>query len=381
MTMKKSWILPFNIFWIIVMWAGCIEPYTPPEIEDDPDLLVVDGFLDGTKKECIVSISRTQKLGSSDPPRIEYGALVSLQEKGGSTVFLVDNLNGTYSQSNLSVSAQKEYKINVTTADGKEYTSEYVVLKPSPPIDSVTWEANDQGVQIQATTHDDSKGSRYYQWKFTETWEYSAAYYSNMIFENGSVSMRSDDIYTCWQENTSTNIIIGSTDKLTEDVIYKYPITLLPKGSEKYLTRYSILVQQRVLSKEAYNYWSELQRNTENLGTLFDPQPSQITGNIVSTQNAADAVLGYFTASFTSEKRIFIRYAELPPGFPYNRQFPGCKMDTVLLENLPDFGSTGKLLTVPITIGGVIIIGYGNSTVDCVDCRSKGGTNVEPDFW
>jgi hypothetical protein len=350
MTMLKQ----FKYLWVILVMVGCIEPYTPPEIENNPNILVVDGFLDGTKRECLVSLTRTQSLGSTEPPMVEIGATVSLQEKDGNTFVLIEQLNGKYSITNLPVGAQKEYKINVKTIDGKEYTSDYVVLKPSPPIDSVTWEATDQGVQIHTTTHDPSNIARYYQWKFIETWQYTAAYYSNQIFQNGNVAMRDDDIYNCWQQESSTNILIGSTDKFTQDVIYKYPITLLPKETEKYQIRYSILVQQRVLSKEAYNYWSELQKNTENLGTLFDPQPSQILGNI---------------------------YEELPKGYPFNREFPGCKLDTVLLADLPNFGKTGNLLTTTITIGGIIVIGYGNSTVDCVDCRSKGGTNVPPDFW
>ncbi len=377
MTMLKQ----FKYILVILVMVSCIEPYTPPEIENNPNILVVDGFLDGTKRECLVSLTRTQSLGSTEAPNVEIGATVSLQEKDGNTFVLIDQLNGKYSITNLPVGVQKEYKINVKTKDGKEYTSDYVVLKSSPPIDSVTWEATDQGVQIHTTTHDPSNNARYYQWKFIETWQYTAAYYSNLIFQNGDVLQRDDDIYNCWQQESSTNILIGSTDKFTEDVIYKFPITLLPKETEKYQIRYSILVQQRVLSKEAYNYWSELQKNTENLGTLFDPQPSQILGNIYDVQNSSNPVLGYFTASYTSEKRIFLTYAELPKGYPFNREFPGCKLDTVLLADVPNFGRTGNLLTTTITIGGIIVIGYGNSTVDCVDCRSKGGTNVPPDFW
>lgn len=381
MTMKNTLLKHFKNIWVIAILASCIEPYAPPEIENNPNILVVDGFLDGTKRECIVSLARTQQLGSNEQPNVEIGAIVTLEEKGGNKIVLADNFNGKYTLSDIPVSVQKEYKINVKTTDGIEYTSDYVVLKASPPIDSVTWEATEQGIQVHATTHDPSNNARYYQWTFVETWQYTAAYYSNMILEGGSVNLRSDDIYTCWQEKSSTNIIIGSSDKLTQDVIYKNPITLLPINTDKYLLRYSILVQQRILSKEGYNFWSELQKNTENLGTLFDPQPSQILGNIRNVQNSADPVLGYFSASYTSEKRIFIRYADLPSGFPFIRIFPGCKEDTVLLADLPEFGRTNKLLTQAVTVGGIILIGYRNSTVDCVDCRTKGGTNVQPDFW
>lgn len=381
MTMKNTFLKQFKNIWVIAILIACTEPYTPPEIENNPNILVVDGFLNGTKKECVVSLSRTQKLGSNEQPLAEIGAVVSLEEKGGSTVVLVDHQNGTYSIANIPVSVQKEYKIHVKTKDGMGYASDYVVMKASPPIDSVTWEATDQGIQIQATTHDPSNNARYYQWTFVETWQYTSAFYSNMKFQNGSAVLRDDDVYTCWQEDTSSNIIVGSSDKLTQDVIYKNPITLVSKTTDKYQIRYSILVQQRVLSKEAYNFWSELQKNTENLGTLFDPQPSQILGNIYDIQNAKNPVLGYFTASYTSEKRIFIKNADLPGGYIPIKTFAGCRQDTVLLADLPKFGNSGNLLTQPIVVGGIILIGYGNSSVDCVDCRAKGGTNVQPDFW
>ncbi|MBL7856661.1 MAG: DUF4249 domain-containing protein [Cyclobacteriaceae bacterium] len=367
--------------WLFLLLSGCIEPYSPPELENNPDILVVDGFLDGTKGSCTVRLTRTQRLGSTEPPPIETSAIVQLEEKDGSTLTLINQFNGNYSISNLVVSPLKVYRILVRTQDGEEYASDYTALKNSPPIDSLTWSATNQGIQVEATTHDPDNASRYYLWSFVETWQYTSAYYSNMEFQNGTVSLRSEDIYDCWQEQSSTSIIIGSSDKLSQDVIYKQPITVLPTNTDKYQIRYSILVQQRVLTKEAYNFWLELQKNTENLGSLFDPQPSQVLGNIHYVNRPLEPVLGYFSAGFTSEKRLFIRYADLPPGFPFIRDFPGCKEDTILLEDLPTFGSTGKLLTTPVTIGGIILIGYGYSTVDCVDCRSKGGTNVQPDFW
>ena len=371
----------FKNAWLFLLLTGCIEPYSPPELETNPNVLVVDGFLDGTKGMCVVSISRTQKLGSTEQPSVEINAQVTLEEKDGSSVALTDQFNGQYSIGGLTVSSSKEYRIRIRTNDGEEYISDYTELKNTPAIDSVTWEAAEDGVQIHATTHDPTNNSRYYQWTFVETWQYTSAYYSNMVFDNGAVLLRTDDIYNCWQQASSTSIIIGSSAKLSEDVVYKQLVTVLPKTTDKYQIRYSILVQQRVLTKDAYNFWQEMQKNTENLGSLFDPQPSQVLGNMHHVSRLDEPVLGYFSAGFTSEKRIFIRYADLPPGFPFIREFPGCKEDTVLLEDLPAFGSTGNLLTTSVTIGGIILIGYGNSTVDCVDCRSKGGTNVQPDFW
>jgi len=376
--MKNIIPMKFKHIWMIGILIGCIEPYTPPKTENNPDILVVDGFLDATKKECIVSLSKTKKLGSIEPLSTEIGAIVSLVEKGGNTVVLTDNRNGTYSLSNIPVTLKKEYQINVKTSDQNEYSSDFVELKASPDIDSITWDATLDGISIYATTHDPTNNSKYYKWNFIETWHYISPFFSSVLFQNGTVVRREDDIYNCWQEQKSTSILIGSSNNLAEDIIYKNPINFIPKSSNKYYVRYSILVQQQVLSKEAFNYWNELLKNTENLGTLFDPQPSQVLGNIHNNQNLNDPVLGYFSASFTSEKRIFIRYNEVAYLFPFISINRDCTEDTVLLADLPRFGTTGQLLTNPV---GITLIGYGYSNVGCVDCRTKGGTNIKPKYW
>jgi hypothetical protein len=49
-------------------------------------------------------------------------------------------------------------------------------------------------------------------------------------------------------------------------------------GDERISSRYSTLVRQFAISPNTYNYWQNL-KNTEQLGTLFDAQPSQLVGN------------------------------------------------------------------------------------------------------
>ncbi|MEJ7664694.1 MAG: DUF4249 family protein [Hymenobacter sp.] len=52
-----------------------------------------------------------------------------------------------------------------------------------------------------------------------------------------------------------------------------------PPSSKLYYL-YSILVRQYALTPEEFAYWDKLRKNTENLGTLFDPLPSQLSGNV-----------------------------------------------------------------------------------------------------
>ena len=86
--------------------------------------------------------------------------------------------DGIYTSSNLGLALNTEYRLKITTANGKEYLSDYMVAKKTPPIDSLEFRQEEKGVQIYVNTHDDSNNTRYYRWDFDETWEIWSYYYS-----------------------------------------------------------------------------------------------------------------------------------------------------------------------------------------------------------
>src|SRR5258708_4020643 len=368
-----------SIFFLLLLISSCRDPYQPPVIAGQSNLLVVDGFLDGGDSSCMVVLSRSQNLSDSEEPLMEKNANVQLEDDAGNRYSLLEISGGNYSLSNLNVDLQKRYRLSIKTESGNSYLSDYVEIKRTPPIDSVTWKATNQGIQFYVSTHDDEKKSIYYQFRYVETWEHTSAFQSVFKYQSGAAVLRTEDIYHCWTTMPSTKISIATSAKLNDDIISQYPLTLIPKYSEKYLIRYSILVKQNVLTNEAYNYWQQLQKNTEKLGTLFDPQPSQIVSNIQNVNNSAEPVLGYFSAGMSTEKRIFVEFRELPDGFGFLDDH-GCKLDTILLADLSTHGGFGELACT-VTLGRIILIVYSPSTSECVDCRDSGGLNMKPGFW
>jgi hypothetical protein len=151
----------------------------------------------------------------------------------------------------------------------------------------------------------------------------------------------------------------------------------IPVRSQKITVKYSIKVQQRALTLEAYEFWTQLKKSTESLGGLFDPLPSQVLGNLHSADNSSEPVLGYFSGGQVDSKRIFIpardipRELRLPP-------IQLCPIDSIPIDqirNYPDMlliGSYG----MPITEGYVTSSGR-----NCMDCRDDGGALTKPDFW
>ncbi len=366
-----------TLLFFLLLLDSCREPYQPPVILAQSNLLVVDGFLDGADGSCTVTLSRSQNVPDTNDPTMEKNATVQLVDSEGNVYPLIEANDGNYSVSNVNIDTQIKYQLTIKTEGGKSYQSEFVEMKSTPPIDTVKWQATDQGIQFYVSTHDDAKKSIYYQYRFVETWEYVSAFRSNLTFENGQAEILFDDTYHCWATAPSSAISIATSVKLSEDVISNFPFYLLSKPSEKYLIRYSILVKQNVLTSEAYNYWQQLQKNTEKIGTLFDPQPSQVLSNVQNIADKNEPVLGYFDAGITTQKRIFVDFSELPQGW-FFRDTP-CQIDTILIANLRNFEAGYNLISE--VFKGTTPYAYTYSTTYCTDCRTAGGTTTKPDFW
>jgi hypothetical protein len=160
--------------------------------------------------------------------------------------------------------------------------------------------------------------------------------------------------------------------------------------SEKIHLRYSILVKQYALTSDAFNYFTLLKKNTEQLGSIFDAQPSSLTGNIHCISDPAELAIGYVTAGQISQKRIFIDASSLPaytPSTPYGQ----CTLDTLLYfrklgGQYPIIQQEVKLLLYtgvkdPIDkVGDYPSGGFTGAFPICVDCTLR-GTNKKPAFW
>lgn len=362
--------------------TGCVEPYTPPVIESDTNFLVVDAFLNSSDGTATVKLSRAVSLSSTDTPPAEKNATIFVEDDKGNRTTLQGDQAGNYTGSGIPIDMNSQYRLRIRTFDTKEYLSDYIELKESPPIDELKFVPGDNSISIVVSTHDDTGNSRYYQWSYEETWEYTAVYVSGLIYVDGEVLTRPYDeyIHRCWRTTSSKHIIINSSEKLQEDLISEFPVVNISKGSQKLFIRYSMMLRQRVLTREAYDYWEELQKTTESLGGLFDPQPGKVTGNIHSVNDAAEPVLGYFSGGSVQEKRFFIGFRDLPDNLKAYQTVGSCTQDTVLMADLPEYSSDFNELTGTATEGPVTI-GYIYTSKSCADCRTQGGTTTQPEFW
>ncbi|HVZ56715.1 MAG TPA: DUF4249 domain-containing protein [Chitinophagaceae bacterium] len=371
----------------LATWPACKQPYLPPVTKAKGNFLVVDGFINGGTDSTVFLLSRTRNLSDSILLQPELRATVYVESAGGLTYQLSDFGNGRYAIPRLTLQPGETYRLHILTAGGEEYTSGYVPVKAAPPIDSLSWRADSLGVTVSVNTHDPANSSRYYRWQYDETWEYRSSYQSffDWDWQNQQLVLRdsSNQVYSCWRSQASTDILLGSSAKLSQDVIRGYRLTSVPRGSEKLSYIYSLHVRQYALTQEAFSYWDNLRKNTEQRGSLYDPQPSQVPSNLHNLRDSTEPVFGFVSACITSEARLFIdNHNGLVPHWgyvPYYADY-GCDNRTIPPDSINYFipGTYPPQYTLVGTPTGP---GYIITPARCADCRLHGGTNQKPDYW
>lgn len=382
--MAKLNSIKFLLVYILFVVA-CKKPFVSPANNKQHNYLVIEGVINmGNNAVTTILLSRTTQLSDSIQFKAETSARVSIiAEQGGATYTLSAAAPGEYKSNALNLQLTNRYRLNIQTTDGMEYLSEFVTGKITPSIDSIGWgQRNDstKNVDIHVSSTDPLNNTKYYRWDFTETWQYRAPYITNYGVQNGLIFLRdsSNQIYNCWKTANSTQIATASSIALSKDVISRARIHTILKDNERLGIRYTINVRQYALSAEAFTYWQILQRNTQQLGTVFDPQPSQLKGNYFNKTNPAEIVIGFLSASSITERRLFIDNKELrewnhiPNNITCNTVSTYQNPIDYRIYNYPD-STYGPYYFVT---GGIVLLKY-----DCLDCTRKGGTNIKPAFW
>jgi Domain of unknown function (DUF4249) len=365
----------------VLLLTACKENYEPPVVKTNLNLLVVDGFLNNSSDTTTIRLSRTRKLADGIANSAETNSQIMIEDAAGTVLYYFQEINnGNYIVPGMNLDINKKYKLRINTTDGKQYASDEIEVKPTPLIDSISWQRQNNGVMIFVNTHDAQNNTKYYRWEYTDTWEYHSAFYSFYKYENNTVVPRDqyDDVYHCWTTKNSTELLLGSSAKLSQDVIHMLPIRFISVNSIELSVKYSTLVKQYAITKEGYEYFQNLKKITEQLGSIFDAQPSQLTGNIHAVGDMAEPVLGFVTASSLNTKRIFIDHFDV---LPWDYQAHCEEKIIVPLDSLKEFFGNGVYIPITQYSPGGLLKGYYGGTSNCVDCTLEGGINKKPDFW
>jgi len=361
----------------------CKKPFLPPAIRTGNNYLVVDGIINtGTDGVTVINLNRTRNLGDTLVTGIpELRATVDIVSSSGTAYALHDTAgNGIYASAPLSLDITQSYRIAITTSDGRKYQSDLVPCKTTPAIDSFYWE-QPHDLTFYLDTHDPSNTTNYYRWDYTETWQHNSNLQTVWYVKDHTILPTDSTTQTseCWTDLHSSTILLASSATLGQDRIDHFPVNTILNGDDKLDNKYSILVRQYALTADAYNYWQVIQKTSQNLGSLFDLQPTQLTGNIHCTSNPDEPVIGFASASSIREARIFL-YNTNMTDWRHNSLSYSC--DTL---GIPVNQSDYRIYLYPDTnyapyyfiSNGPLIL----ASRRCLDCTLFGGTNIKPSYW
>lgn len=372
---------------VCVIMSACIEPYETALSSQDYFILVVDGFFvpnDTTR----ITLSRTTTIDYTGDDRHESAAAVHIESDQGTSYALTTNGNGTYKLPPVNADLKSKYRLRIDSWEGLIYTSEYVDVKSTHKLDSLTWteEQTDADViAFQIYAHDPANSTRYYYWTYDETWMYASKDQSLFYFENGKIIPRQSttELYYCWKTLANQDYFLGNTSALGQDVVYDYRLTQFLQSDIKFYFGYSMIVKQYGISSEAFSYWQSTKKNSENLGSLFDPLPNQPTSNIVCSTVPGRKVVGHFGASLVQTKRVFFKRQAVKGPVKYGPTgYETCGREFIADGDMDESHLRNKLIVGPLyNISTGILMGYEVEREECVDCRFHGGSLTKPDYW
>jgi hypothetical protein len=370
---------------LCITLASCITPYEPGEVTPTSGMLVVEGSIIepyGTT----IQLSRTKALNTTDAYEYINTASVTISCSDGThyTATLKkegdDIVPGTYIvNEKITFTPGTTYTLDIKT-ENDLYQSDPIPPLRTPEIEDVNYITRQEGkqVDIRVSTSDPKGEITHYRWACEEDWEYTAPEYATHrwnpeleIIE--PLSKQGLNTYYCWDKGHSTTFALGSADKLTSTTLKN--ITVLQVQGEK-TTRfqylYSVLVKQYAITKEAYDYFGNLQKNIEETGSIFAPQPTELAGNIHNTAHPEEVVIGFVTASTETSRRLYIPAEEVPEMKTYyycGEEASGSALGAKYL-----YESHWRIAEPKGE-------GYRWLMIRCVECTELGGTKNKPAWW
>lgn len=378
--MMKKLVKIVSLISLVAIITGCIEPYEP-NIETYESVYVVDGEINNLSGPYTVSISQSFEYSEQDPEMVS-GATVSIIDDLGNRESLEEISSGVYQTSNPDFQGEsgRKYKLRIEISENTILESEFEELKQPIEIENVYWEFQNRsyagitGIEIFLDTQDPLANSIYYAWEYEEYWKFRVPF-SSSYYPNERI---------CWDSSMYHQLILATTAGYTEDAIKRKSLYFIDNTTNRLSIKYSTLIKQYILSESTYIFYKNLKSLNENVGSLFDPIPYSLEGNMKDVNNPETPVLGLFQVASISEKRIFISGTELPAEFYPKNPFSYCKeveipeTDSVALDSINriDYVAYDTVQYPGDTFRTVIF----TSKTECFKC-TENGTNIKPDFW
>jgi hypothetical protein len=304
---------------ILLFQADCTKQVKPP-IRNVPPVLVVQGLITTAPGPYTINLSYsgpyTNSLQATQQDSIYFvsdAKVVIKDNLGDSTTCTYTSLgNYTSDSAQFTGTIGRTYTLVVYLSNGQVYLSKPETIQAVPPIDSLSIgydSAQLTGIQpppliVTINTHDPGNGQRYYRWS-------ASGYYPRKSW--GSPCALNDppctDPYVCTcgafceQKNTAPPAVTIFSNQLSQgqeiiDPVYYSPVY--------WFGIHYVEIDQYSLSLNSYQFWEQYLEQTDRTGSILDPLPSPVIGNMYNAADSTDLALGIFSASDVYKEKVIL---------------------------------------------------------------------------
>jgi len=372
----KSKVIVFLLFIFLI---SCKDEFLL-ESQGFKPFLVVDGMITNEAPPYTVNLSISSPANTKEFFPLQNCEVIIIDNLGEQEI-LTETEAGKYVTSTTGIQGTIgiTYKLTIKTPDGRNYETAFQEMKQTFEIESLYAEIMYKevlgypfglpGFLFYTSTKTAPNKDSYILWNLIETYEYSADYFLHSILtEDGYKYVDIDtndifnDVHWCWKTLNTGYRATGKTSNLDIPKINDHPLIFVGTDSRKLTKRYSLLLKQYSLTKEAYNFWNSVEEQVSQENFLIATQPYNIIGNVYNIDDQKEIVYGYFTVASIDQKRIFI-----------NRPNNAFYYDLCLVDLEPPHNSNYYVFSKDGK--------YGSVEERCLDCTSRGGVLTKPDFW
>lgn len=303
--MQPKNTIPTLIF-LLFFFTACIKQ-VQVQTRNAPPVLVVEGAITTDSLPYTVKLSYSGKLrAANDIPveSIEKDALVTITDDQGHATSLTYRDSGIYQTTDPGYIGQvgRSYHVTIELSDGKKYVSAPEKISPAVPFENTMVRfVEDFNLDFPAyltvsiDTKDPVEQENYYKWDF---YSWTPMKTKGVPCGFGCV------LYEyCFQKIFDPDLRILSDAAINGNTISNQRIG---KSYIYWYGKHYIDIGQLSITKAYYQFLEKYNEQVTRTGSVLDPLPASIKGNVYNSADENDFALGYFSASSATHKRAVI---------------------------------------------------------------------------
>lgn len=311
----KQYTLPrFITVLLASLWlcSSCIDEFEADLPANDLQYLVVEGDICG-QSDCEFVLSRSLSLNPTADEllgRKISDARLFVCGSDNSHVPANQKEAGRYLVTLGELNPSLEYWIEIEW-DGRTYQSTPTTPLKTPAINDLRFEQprEDLLVDILITPNTEGAGVlQYFLWDYQEDWEIVTPFLAEWAYNPASDKIEPATVILNrgWCKDLNHPSIIGKNADFANNEIHDLRLIALNNLDNRFNRRYCITVRQRAITREQFEYEQLAQRQSDDMGGLFTPQPSELPSNIRCNDGKSKAI-GYIGVALNAvQRRLFI---------------------------------------------------------------------------